>query len=78
MARLWYHENMRVFHDRLINEQDRQYFTQLLTRFFGDFGLTTAEVLDQERIIFCDFLGNRDLDVRPYVKVNGDLSNFVS
>ncbi|CAK83095.1 unnamed protein product (macronuclear) [Paramecium tetraurelia] len=58
LVKLWYHENMRVFHDRLINEQDRVYFKQLLTQFFVDFGLKQEEVLDQERIIFCDFLGH--------------------
>ena len=26
MVRLWIHENMRVFHDRLINDEDKMYF----------------------------------------------------
>lgn len=30
MVRLWYHENLRVFHDRLINEKDREYLKDLL------------------------------------------------
>ncbi|KAK3237368.1 hypothetical protein CYMTET_52553, partial [Cymbomonas tetramitiformis] len=30
MVRLWVHENMRVFHDRLINSADRTYFTSML------------------------------------------------
>ena len=25
VVRLWYHENMRVFHDRLTTAEDRQY-----------------------------------------------------
>ena len=29
--RLFYHENLRVFHDRLINTQDKTYFYRLLT-----------------------------------------------
>jgi dynein heavy chain, axonemal len=30
MARLWYHENMRIFHDRLIDEEDREYLKDML------------------------------------------------
>jgi dynein heavy chain len=31
LIRIWYHENMRVFHDRLIDDADRIYFKKLLT-----------------------------------------------
>ena len=75
LVRLWYHENMRVFHDRLINEQDRTYFRDLLVTFFVKFGYPdSGVVLEQERILFCDFLGNRDQDVRPYQHISGDLT----
>jgi len=30
MVRLWYHENMRVFYDRLTTEEDRLYLSSLL------------------------------------------------
>ena len=30
MTRLWCHECMRVFHDRLIDEEDQTYFKELL------------------------------------------------
>ena len=30
MTRLWVHENMRVFHDRLINKEDKHYFMKML------------------------------------------------
>lgn len=47
LVRLWYHENMRVFHDRLIDERDRTYFKELLVSFFGTFGYADAnEVLE--------------------------------
>lgn len=26
MIHLWYHENMRVFHDRLVNKEDKDLF----------------------------------------------------
>ena len=30
LTRLWVHENMRVYHDRLINEEDKMMFKQML------------------------------------------------
>jgi hypothetical protein len=30
LFRLYYHESLRVFHDRLINEQDKAYFYALM------------------------------------------------
>lgn len=30
LVRLWYHENMRIFHDRLIDDADRKYFKNIL------------------------------------------------
>ena len=29
-AKLWMHESCRVFHDRLINEDDKRWFTKML------------------------------------------------
>jgi dynein heavy chain len=39
MVRLWYHENMRVFHDRLTTEDDRIQLKGLLKNGFTQFGL---------------------------------------
>ena len=30
LLRLWYHENLRVFQDRLVNDEDRDWFSNLL------------------------------------------------
>ncbi len=42
LSRLWLHETMRVFHDRLIDKHDKDWFTQLLVellaRYFGRTG----------------------------------------
>lgn len=46
MVRLWYHENMRVFHDRLIDEKDREYLRELLASYFEGFGPSRLEVID--------------------------------
>ena len=35
LVRLWLHESIRVFHDRLICSEDRTLFTQLLTELVG-------------------------------------------
>ena len=35
MCRLWAHETMRVFHDRLISEQDKLWFTRCIVDLFG-------------------------------------------
>ena len=60
-ARLWYHECMRVFHDRLVNEIDRGVFKDLLKNKFIGFSCDEEEILgDSERIIFGDFMGGID------------------
>ena len=33
LARLWYHENMRIYHDRLTTDTDREYLKKLLCGF---------------------------------------------
>jgi dynein heavy chain len=38
LVKLWYHENMRVFHDRLTTSEDRSYLMNMLASFFKDFG----------------------------------------
>lgn len=52
MAKLWYHENMRIFHDRLIDEEDRDYLKEMLTTQFEKFNLSQDQVLSMERIMF--------------------------
>ena len=47
---------MRIFHDRLIDEEDREYFKVLLEKLFEKFGLVKEDVLNLDRILFGDFL----------------------
>ncbi len=37
LARLFYHESQRVFHDRLINNEDKKYFHHILAEMAGKF-----------------------------------------
>lgn len=66
MVRLWYHENMRVFHDRLVDEADRIYFKELLRNQFEVFKLKEEEILNSERIIYGDFYDGKDAEPRVY------------
>nr|XP_034190797.1 dynein heavy chain 6, axonemal [Osmia lignaria] len=63
MYRLFYHECLRVFHDRLINLQDKSYFYKLLNNICaGTFGIEVVRLPDQEIIekppllLFGDFM----------------------
>eukprot|EP00741_Cyanophora_paradoxa_P000409 tig00000404_g400.t1 len=59
MVRLWMHECLRVFHDRLINNEDKNYFTnllaELLKRIFK-LGWTHEDVFEKQPLLFGDFL----------------------
>lgn len=66
IIRLWYHENMRIFHDRLIDEIDRDSLKKLLVDQFVSFNKPVEEILNVERIIFGDYLHGRDVEPRHY------------
>ena len=56
LTKLWFHESCRVFQDRLINDQDRDWFaTQLKTEIAENFKLDFNEVAPTQPIIFADF-----------------------
>jgi len=62
LARLWCHEAMRVFHDRLNSAEDKNFFTRLmeeiLKRTFLKSGpaWSHAELFEKQSILFVDFL----------------------
>ena len=63
MVKLWYHENMRVFHDRLTTNEDRIYLKDLLEdKIKNSFKLETEQIMDTERLLFADIMGGRDTD----------------
>lgn len=56
---LWIHESMRVFHDRLIDQTDRTYFTnilhELLKRSFEETA-SHKEIFEDQIIMYADYL----------------------
>lgn len=69
IVKLWFHENMRVFHDRLVSTEDRQYLIGILKDQFGKYSFEKDQVMTEERIIFADFLQGRDVEPRPYYQI---------
>jgi dynein heavy chain len=69
-VRLWAHECMRVFHDRLIDESDRTWFKALIAstvkeQFNMDFNKIKG---DNNSIIFCNFSDPKAIQ-KPYVEL---------
>jgi dynein heavy chain len=59
LARLWMHECMRVFHDRLIDESDQQYFKELLVEVMQScfsMSIDYEETFVNSSILFGDYL----------------------
>jgi dynein heavy chain len=78
LVRMWVHENKRVFGDRLINSQDREWLDDLLlTEAKGTFNLNKEEIFNSERIIYGDFMAGIELDTRIYAQIS-DLKLLVT
>ncbi|KAF6028263.1 DNAH1 [Bugula neritina] len=57
LLRLWYHESCRVFQDRLVNNDDRQWFDDLCKqKMKEDFGQEFEEVVVQSPLLYGDFM----------------------
>merc|ERR1719392_625756 len=59
MMKLWLHESMRVFYDRLINFEDQNWFKDLLVELLSRHLKVTVdreEIFEKQNIIFCDWL----------------------
>ena len=58
-AKLWMHECCRVFHDRLINNEDKVWFTKLiaeLSTVYFRVRLEHADIFENSHLIFGDLL----------------------
>ncbi|KAL3266448.1 hypothetical protein HHI36_010620 [Cryptolaemus montrouzieri] len=69
IVRLWYHECLRVFQDRLVNDEDRDWFNNLLyTTIREKFVLNPDEALGSNAILFGDFL-DPQADIKMYTQI---------
>lgn len=83
LVRLWLHESLRVFHDRLVDDEDKSHLRSILLEMVGTH-LSSAvgspqHLLPQgSTIIFGDFLKpGLDPAKRPYEEVNHLPGSFV-
>jgi len=74
--RLWSHECLRVFHDRLIDDADRNWFKELISITVKEqFGLEYSKIKGEHaNLIFSNFGDPKSL-ARPYVEL-ADRSNL--
>ncbi|XP_072521546.1 dynein axonemal heavy chain 1 [Salminus brasiliensis] len=56
LLQLWYHESCRVFQDRLVSAEDRDWFDQLLQQCIQEFGCSFQEVVLHQPLLFGDFM----------------------
>ena len=67
LLRLWVHENMRVFGDRMINEEDRETLKTLLWQQSKQrFQVEKDAIMTVDRLIFGDYLFGNESENRPY------------
>ena len=72
LLKLWYHECCRVFQDRLVNNEDRSWFENMVRSKMSGFGIDPKEVLGNDIILYGDFL-NPNADPKLYEEI-GDVS----
>lgn len=69
LVRLWYHESSRVFQDRLINDEDRSWFSNLLYQIIqNEFSVEPLEILGDQGLFYGDFM-DTNTDIRQYVQI---------
>uniref|UniRef100_A0A8W8J7D3 Dynein heavy chain 1, axonemal n=1 Tax=Magallana gigas TaxID=29159 RepID=A0A8W8J7D3_MAGGI len=69
VMKLWYHESCRVFQDRLVNDEDRSWFDNLMkSKMKSEFNIEFDDVVKQQPLIFGDFMSQGG-DQKPYVEI---------
>lgn len=56
LLQLWYHESCRVFQDRLVCAEDRDWFNTLLKDCIQEFDCSFEEVVPCRPVLFGDFM----------------------
>ncbi|KAM9856968.1 dynein axonemal heavy chain 1 [Aulostomus maculatus] len=56
LLKLWYHESCRIFQDRLVCAEDRDWFNTLLKDRIQEFGCSFEEVVPSPPVLFGDFM----------------------
>lgn len=75
--KLWYHESCRVFQDRLVNDEDRSWFDNLMkSKMKSEFNIEFDDVVKQQPLIFGDFMSQGG-DQKPYVEITDHEKVFV-
>ncbi|KAG8128294.1 hypothetical protein E2320_015160, partial [Naja naja] len=65
LLRLWYHESCRVFRDRLVNDEDRNWFDDLMKDMMLEWKTSFHEVVPFEPLLYGDFM-TPGSDVKVY------------
>nr|XP_019941835.1 PREDICTED: dynein heavy chain 1, axonemal [Paralichthys olivaceus] len=56
LLQLWYHESCRVFQDRLVCAEDRDWFNTLLKDHIQEFDCSSEEVVSGQPVLYGDFM----------------------
>lgn len=71
LVRLWYHEIMRVFHDRLTTDKDREDIKAMVAaKAEQHLAVSKQDIFNVDKIVFVDFMNGRDGENKPYFQVD--------
>ncbi|XP_072576883.1 dynein axonemal heavy chain 1 isoform X1 [Vulpes vulpes] len=71
LLRLWYHESCRVFRDRLVSEEDRDWFDKLLESHMERWEVAFADICPFQPILYGDFMSPGS-DVKSYELITSE------
>ncbi|RKO93650.1 dynein heavy chain and region D6 of dynein motor-domain-containing protein [Blyttiomyces helicus] len=71
VMKLWVHEVFRVFHDRLVDREDREYFRKLVDdKLVAHFSSSMKQLIPEKRtLLFCDFMGEPGVESPVYEEI---------
>ena len=84
MTKLWMHECLRVFHDRLINEDDKRWFTMMLAELSNVYFRVRIEhddIFYNSKLLFGDLLKLDSTkhyeEIKDITKLKGTLIEYL-